>query len=212
MVELRDLAHDLANALLTGFPAGDLRDAVERVVRADGVVAVTPTFNASYSGLFKSFFDVLEPGALTGKPVLLGATGGTARHSLVLDHAMRPLFAYLQSLVVPTGVYAASADWGSGGTCRERTAAIGSTAPQGSSPPWSCSSHPCRLPTRTPTRRRSRACSRVAEAPGGALLQGDDVVHPHQRVGHACLVVRDEAEHHVGAGRNVVRQACLPTR
>jgi FMN reductase len=116
VVELRDLAHDLANALLTGFPAGDLREAVERVVRADGVVAVTPTFNASYSGLFKSFFDVLEPGALTGKPVLLGATGGTARHSLVLDHAMRPLFTYLQSLVVPSGVYAASEDWASGGT------------------------------------------------------------------------------------------------
>ncbi len=116
VVELRDLAHDLANAVLTGFPAGDLRDAVERVSHADGVVAVTPTFNASYSGLFKSFFDVLEPGALTGRPVLLGATGGTARHSLVLDHAMRPLFAYLQSLVVPTGVYAASEDWASGGT------------------------------------------------------------------------------------------------
>jgi FMN reductase len=116
VVELRHLAHDLANALLTGFPAGDLRAAVERVVRADGVVAVTPTFNASYSGLFKSFFDVLEPGALTGRPVLLGATGGTARHSLVLDHAMRPLFAYLQSQVVPTGVYAASEDWASGGT------------------------------------------------------------------------------------------------
>jgi FMN reductase len=115
VVELRDLAHDLANALLTGFPAGGLRDAVEQVVRADGVVAVTPTFNASYSGLFKSFFDVLEPGALAGKPVLLGATGGSARHSLVLDHAMRPLFAYLQSLVVPTGVYAASEDWASGG-------------------------------------------------------------------------------------------------
>jgi FMN reductase len=112
VVELRDVAHDLASALLTGFPAGALRDAVAQVASADGVIAVTPIFNASYSGLFKSFFDVLEPGALTGTPVLLGATGGTARHSLALDHAMRPLFAYLQSVVVPTGVYAASEDWG----------------------------------------------------------------------------------------------------
>jgi FMN reductase len=116
VVELRDLAHDLANALLTGFPAGDLREAIEQVVRGDGLIAVTPVFNASYSGLFKSFFDVLEPGALAGKPVLLGATGGTARHSLALDHAMRPLFAYLQSVVVPTGVFAASEDWASGGS------------------------------------------------------------------------------------------------
>ncbi|MDT0616016.1 hypothetical protein RM812_38555, partial [Streptomyces sp. DSM 40712] len=39
----------------------------------------------------------------------------TARHSLVLDHALRPLFAYLKAVVVPTGVYAASEDWGAEG-------------------------------------------------------------------------------------------------
>jgi FMN reductase len=72
---------------------------------------VTATFNASYSGLFKSFFDVLGEGALVDKPVLLGATGGTARHSLVLEHAMRPLFSYLRAVVTPTAVFAASEDW-----------------------------------------------------------------------------------------------------
>ncbi|MGW1617237.1 NAD(P)H-dependent oxidoreductase, partial [Streptomyces sp. NPDC002285] len=69
-------------------------------------------FSASYSGLFKSFFDVLDPDALTGRPVLIAATGGTARHSLVLDHALRPLFTHLRAVVVPTSVYAASQDWG----------------------------------------------------------------------------------------------------
>ena len=68
------------------------------------MIAVTPIFSASYSGLFKTFFDVLEEDALAGKPVLIGATAGTARHSLVLDHALRPLFAYLRADVVPTGV------------------------------------------------------------------------------------------------------------
>ncbi len=58
-------------------------------------------FSASYSGLFKSFFDVLDKEALVGKPVLIGATGGTGRHSLVLEHALRPLFAYLRAVVVP---------------------------------------------------------------------------------------------------------------
>jgi FMN reductase len=72
-------------------------------------------FSASYSGLFKSFFDLIDPDALTAKPVLIAATGGTARHSLVLEHALRPLFAYLRAAVVPTAVYAASEDWGSGG-------------------------------------------------------------------------------------------------
>ena len=61
------------------------------------LIAVTPIFAASYSGLFKTFFDVIEEDALAGKPVLLGATAGTARHSLALDHALRPLFAYLRT-------------------------------------------------------------------------------------------------------------------
>jgi FMN reductase len=114
-VELRDIAHELTDNLLTGFPPAALREAVERVRSADGLIAVTPIFNASYSGLFKTFFDVLEEGSLEGTPVLVGATGGTARHSLALDFAVRPMFAYLRSQVVPTAVFAASEDWGAAG-------------------------------------------------------------------------------------------------
>ncbi|MEI5008875.1 FMN reductase [Streptomyces sp. PmtA] len=115
VVELRDLATAIANHLVTGFPSPTLGAAIDAVTKADGLIAVSPVFTASYSGLFKSFFDLVDPQALTGKPVLVAATGGTARHSLVLDHALRPLFAYLRALVVPTAVYAASEDWGSGG-------------------------------------------------------------------------------------------------
>ena len=114
-VELRDLAHELTDRLLTGFPGPKLGAAVESVRRADGLIAVTPVFSASYSGLFKTFFDVLEDGALDGKPVLVAATAGTARHSLVLDHALRPLFAYLHAVVIPTGVFAATEDFGDAG-------------------------------------------------------------------------------------------------
>ncbi|NBM20852.1 FMN reductase [Streptomyces sp. GC420] len=115
VVELRDLATDIAGSLVTGFPGGELREAVETVTGADGLIAVTPVFSASYSGLFKSFFDILDNGSLAGKPVLVAATGGTARHSLALEHALRPLFSYLRALVVPTAVFAASEDWGGTG-------------------------------------------------------------------------------------------------
>ncbi|MCX5398404.1 FMN reductase [Streptomyces sp. NBC_00102] len=114
-IELRDLAVDIAKNLVTGFPSTALQEAVDAVTEADGLVAVTPVFSASYSGLFKSFFDLIENTALTGKPVVIAATGGSARHSLVLEHAMRPLFAYLRAVTVPTSVYAASEDWGSSG-------------------------------------------------------------------------------------------------
>jgi FMN reductase len=112
VVELRDLAVDIAKNLVTGFPSPDLADAVRAVEHADGLVVVSPIFSASYSGLFKSFFDVLDNKALTGKPMVIGATGGTPRHSLALEHALRPLFSYLRAIVMPTGVYAATEDWG----------------------------------------------------------------------------------------------------
>jgi FMN reductase len=113
VIELRDLAHDIVNNLITGFPSPALAQAIDALVSAEGVIAVSPLFNASYSGLFKSFFDVLDRDALAGKPVLMAATGGTARHSLALDHAMRPMFTYLRAVVTPTSVFAATADWGS---------------------------------------------------------------------------------------------------
>ena len=112
VVELRDLAQDITNNLLTGFPSGRLAAAIEAVTGADGLIAVTPIFSASYSGLFKSFFDILEPGAIAELPVLMGATGGTARHSLAIDFALRPLFAYLHAVPATTAVFAATDDWG----------------------------------------------------------------------------------------------------
>jgi FMN reductase len=112
VVELREHAHDLTNTLLTGFASADLQRAIDTVVQADGVIAVTPIFSGSYSGLFKNFFDVLQQGSLAGMPVLIGATAGTARHTLALEHAVRPLFAYLHSVVVPTSVFGATEDFG----------------------------------------------------------------------------------------------------
>jgi FMN reductase len=129
-IELRELAHDIVDNLLTGFPSPALSEAIEQMLRADGVIAVTPLYNGSYTGLFKSFFDVLDPEALVGKPVLIAATGGTARHSLALEHAIRPLFTYLRAVTVPTAVFAATEDWGSasssGGALTARVERAGS--------------------------------------------------------------------------------------
>ncbi|WP_171112626.1 MULTISPECIES: FMN reductase [Streptomyces] len=115
VVELRELAVEIAHNFTNGFPGRNLSAAIDAVTAADGLIVVTPVFSASYSGLFKSFFDVIDPEALVGKPVLIAATGGSARHSLVLEHALRPLFSYLRAVVVPTAVYAASEDWGAEG-------------------------------------------------------------------------------------------------
>ena len=114
-VSLRELAHDVTDATLTGFASPRLQQVIDQVMAADALIAVTPIFKASYTGLFKSFFDAFEADALIGKPVIVAATGGTARHSLAIDFAMRPLFAYMQAFVMPTGIFASPHDWGTEG-------------------------------------------------------------------------------------------------
>lgn len=115
-VELRPLAREITDAALSGFAAPRLQTLIDQVAAADALVIVSPIFKASYTGLFKTFMDVLDADLLIGKPVLLAATGGTARHSLAIDFALRPLFAYMQAFVAPTGVFASPHDWGSEGT------------------------------------------------------------------------------------------------
>ena len=98
-------------AASSGFATGALADALAKVTAADGLVLTTPLFTTTSSGLFTSFVDILDKDSLTDMPVLLGATGGTPRHSLALEYSVRPLFTYLRADVATTSVFAATDDW-----------------------------------------------------------------------------------------------------
>jgi FMN reductase len=111
VIELRELAADIASALTSQLITPKLEQAIAVLRQADGIVASTPVYKAGPSGLFTSFFHVLDNDLLIGKPVALAATAGTARHALVADDQMRPLFAFLRTLAVPTSVFAAPEDW-----------------------------------------------------------------------------------------------------
>ena len=113
MIELGPLAVDIARAIVAGFPGERLQAAIERLAAADAVIASTPVYKAGISGLFKSFVDVLDNDLLIAKPVILAATAGTPRHAMVVDEQLRPLFAFLRALPVPTSLFAAPEDWGS---------------------------------------------------------------------------------------------------
>lgn len=112
-ININEYTTELAAVFTTGVYAQRLQTVLELVGNTDGLIAATPVFSASYAGVFKLFIDALDPKALVGMPVLIAATAGSPRHSLVLEYAMRPLFAYLQTKVVPTGVFAATDDFGS---------------------------------------------------------------------------------------------------
>ena len=110
-IELRELAGEIANALVSNHIGPKLQKAIDALQHADGVVASTPVYKAGASGLFTSFFQILDNDLLIAKPVVLAATAGTARHALVVDDQMRGLFAYLRTVVVPTSLFAATEDW-----------------------------------------------------------------------------------------------------
>lgn len=92
-------------------PDGEGAAALRAIAIADLLIAATPVYKGSYSGLFKHLFDLVAPDALVGRPVLLAANGGSDRHALVVDHQLRPLFAFFRALAVPSAVYAAESDF-----------------------------------------------------------------------------------------------------
>lgn len=112
VIELRELTLDVAKVMVTGMPEPRVESALDSLENADGLIAVTPIYAGSYAGVFKSFVDLVGTERLAGTPVVLGATGGSARHSMALEYAMRPLFTSLRAHSLPTGIFAASEDFG----------------------------------------------------------------------------------------------------
>lgn len=111
VIELREIAAGITTALTSQLITPKLQKAIDALGAADGVIAAAPVYKAAASGLFTSFFHVLDNDLLIAKPVVLAATAGTARHALVADDQMRSLFAFLRTMTAPTSLFAAPEDW-----------------------------------------------------------------------------------------------------
>jgi FMN reductase len=111
IIEVHTLGQSLTGALDADQLAGPAQAAVRAVETADVVIAASPVFRGSYTGLFKHFFDLVDQYALANKPVILAATGGSERHALVIEHALRPLFGFFQAWTAPMGIYLSAADF-----------------------------------------------------------------------------------------------------
>ncbi len=120
LISLRDHARDIAGGIASGIKTDNLNQVLDSLIDADVVIAATPVYKAGMSGLFTSFWDLVEDDAVLGTPVILAATAGTPRHSLVPDDLMRGLFAYLRSIAVPTSVFAATEDLAAPAPLRKR--------------------------------------------------------------------------------------------
>lgn len=114
LVELGQLAPQLAGALWRTQLPDIVERELARVEQADMLVVATPVYRGAYTGLFKHFFDFIDQDALVDTPILLAATGGSERHALVIDHQLRPLFSFFQARTLPLGVYATDHDFADG--------------------------------------------------------------------------------------------------
>lgn len=109
-----DAGPGLGAAFSRGELSEDARKVVEAVEQADAIIAITPVYKGSYTGLFKHLIDFVDPNALSHKPVVIGATGGGHRHALIVEHQLRPLFGFFSALIVPTSVYASDHEFSEG--------------------------------------------------------------------------------------------------
>ncbi|MTH77139.1 NAD(P)H-dependent oxidoreductase [Paracoccus aestuariivivens] len=109
--DLGDLGPSLGAARHLGDLAPEALELVTSLIRADALVIASPVYKGSYSGLFKHVFDLLDPGMLHGKPVLLAATGGGDRHALIIEHQLRPLMGFFEAQTLSTGVYVSDRDF-----------------------------------------------------------------------------------------------------
>jgi FMN reductase len=89
----------------------EARSAIRAIEAADALVVATPVYKGSYTGALKHLFDLVRPNALTGKPVLVAATGGSPLHGLVTEHQLRPLFGFFNALTLPTAIFALESDF-----------------------------------------------------------------------------------------------------
>ncbi|WP_285486689.1 CE1759 family FMN reductase [Amycolatopsis taiwanensis] len=112
VIDLRELATEITAALISQLAGPKLQQAIAALGEADGIIASTPVYKAGASGLFTSFFQILDNDLLIAKPVVLAATAGTARHALVVDEQLRSLFAFMRTTTAPTSLFATSQDWG----------------------------------------------------------------------------------------------------
>jgi len=111
MFDLGDAMPDLLQALGGGALPSKLDLLIERMASADVLVVGSPVYKGSYTGLFKHFFDLVDPLRLAGLPVVLTATGGGDRHALMVEHQMRPLFGFFSAHTIATSIYASDRDF-----------------------------------------------------------------------------------------------------
>ncbi len=112
--DIEDLGPSLPRARRANDLDGPAQDIFDQIVRSNILVVGSPTYKGGYTGLFKHFFDLVEPSSLRGKPVVLTATGGGDRHALIVEHSLRPLFGFFEALTLPTAIYASERDFRDG--------------------------------------------------------------------------------------------------
>lgn len=95
-----------AEALLgADASAPAIAEAIAAVAGADGLIVGSPVYKAAYSGVLKTFLDLLPADALAGKAVLPVLTGAAPAHALAVDQVLAPVLTALGARHVVSGLF-----------------------------------------------------------------------------------------------------------
>jgi FMN reductase len=93
-----------AEALITADFSDESINQTHKIIEdADGIIIVSSVFKAAYSGIVKTYLDLLPRGAFTGKTVLPLALGGTFAHVLAIQYSLDPVIKELGADTIHKG-------------------------------------------------------------------------------------------------------------
>ena len=106
LIDIAEIAKDVGSTVAFDQIPAVVSEAHRKLAEADLIVIGTPVYKASYTGLLKHFFDLVDPKQLNGKVAILVATGGSDQHASVLEYQLRPLASFFGVVTAPTAIYA----------------------------------------------------------------------------------------------------------
>ncbi|SFF35109.1 FMN reductase [Paenibacillus algorifonticola] len=96
-------AEDLINAR---FDSPAIVEATALVEGAGAVIIASPVYKASFTGVLKTFLDLLPQKGLEGKIITPFFIGGSLAHLLSIDYSLKPVLASMGAKHFASGVYA----------------------------------------------------------------------------------------------------------
>nr|WP_168253671.1 NADPH-dependent FMN reductase [Rhizobium leguminosarum] len=109
--DIIDAQPELGASLYRGKTPGPLSEILTAIETSGFLVVGSPTYKASYTGLLKHLFDLLDMKSLKDRPVIVCATGKAVAHGPKVEQHFRMLFEFFDARIAPQFIFALDEDF-----------------------------------------------------------------------------------------------------